>query len=376
MADASDPAATEKALITALELLRRSVADLPLSMAKNARATEQASREPEKTSRDSAMFEEFNRSRRLEEVRDAQRRKTEDKVLADADRGPAARAGRLVAGKAAETGGDAIGMLVGKFTAVLGPLAIFGQVLQSNAAGFQVLGKAVSVLAATLAPVLLPVVVVLGAAMLELSDRLWNEIAPGLEDFYKLIINSAVPAVQAFVDAVMWVVGRIEAARDFARDPVGKTAEAVTDAVTDTFAPAIDALNDATDWLGGLVGIGDLSMRGPSPGPPGGPDVGSAGYSVGSSTGGGGDFGGGSGGDGAGRGGMKENMLLMLREMRLGMGPQAQRSGLADVGKNLQMAALNQSPFEAKVLERMDKMLTAMERAVRSDDVKPAFGRD
>jgi hypothetical protein len=86
------------------------------------------------------------------------------------------------------------GLLAARFMAVLGPLAIFAQVLSVTNSGFQVFATTMKVLAATIAPILLPVFAVLAAAILAVSEKLWREILPALGDFYQFIVTHFLPA--------------------------------------------------------------------------------------------------------------------------------------------------------------------------------------
>ncbi|MBA4191315.1 MAG: hypothetical protein C0467_25310 [Planctomycetaceae bacterium] len=205
--------------------------------------------------------------------------------------------------------------LTAKFAAIAGPMAVFGQILESNASGFQALSGAVKVLAGTLAPVLLPGVAVVAAGFVHLGDKLWNEIAPELENFYAAVVDDMVPAVEAMVEAFM------DAVRWLKRN--------------NSITSAGSAVDDVIAAAGGKSFTGAESGVGATKG-----------------TGGGG-----------GRGGvMGSAMGDVLKELRLSMGPRASIGDIGGVGKNFQLAALNQSPFETKMLERMDKAVSALER--------------
>ena len=109
-------------------------------------------------------------------------------------------------------------MLAARFVATLGPLAVFAQTLQASNSGMSVLGKSVQVLAATLAPVLLPVAVALAAAILELADNLDTELKPAITEWTRLIIGMK-PALLDFARALAHTIGWLT-------NPGGKTSEA------------------------------------------------------------------------------------------------------------------------------------------------------
>lgn len=273
------------------------------------------------------------------------------------------------------TGGitKAVGGLVGgmgnvltaKLGSVLGPLAIFAQVIGSAGSGFQVLMTAVKLLAATLAPILLPVFAVIAAALVELSDKIWADLLPHLESWYTYIIENLLPALRQFFDAVMAVVkfvgGAVEAG------------EVVADAAQD----AADFFQGGLDGVADFFGFGDDEEPAPAENPnPTGAGV----YTY--SSGAGGDFGGGGRGwlDGAltnptvggvmagssPDAGKPDALTDVVRSLRMSIGPRAQFSGLSQVSKNLQTAALNQDPLEARMLEKMTKSLDVLERVERN----------
>jgi hypothetical protein len=61
----------------------------------------------------------------------------------------------------------------------------------------------------------------------------------------------------------------------------------------------------------------------------------------------------------------------VIREFRMSTGPKASFSGLTDVGKRVQADALNTSPFEAKMLDRITAVLTALESVERNTRPTP-----
>jgi hypothetical protein len=114
---------------------------------------------------------------------------------------------------------NVFGLLGAKLGAVLGPLALFGQILQSNASGFQLVGTAVKVLAATLAPVLMPLFVSLAAALLDLQEDLEKRIMPAMKQWAKLIFNTLLPTLGKLVQMFMAVVDALAAFMTSLRGP-------------------------------------------------------------------------------------------------------------------------------------------------------------
>lgn len=284
----------------------------------------------------------------------------------------AARGAAKVAGKAvgaAKAGGakliDLIKPILGPLGALLTPAKVLADVLASNASGFQLVGTAMKLLAATIAPLLLPVFVMLATGITELSDKIWADFGPALEGFYGMVVNTLLPAVTAIVQA-------FQDAADFFQDVISQI-------------PGADAespyLKDADG--NNVVGADGRTVRVRDPG---------AGvFEGGAGAGGAVDFGGtrdapgATGGDRRGgrpaeasapgaKSSTKGAMADVLRELRLSVGPRASTSGLADLNRNAAMAALNQSPFEAKLLQRIDAAVGAMERVAANTEAE-ASGR-
>lgn len=115
------------------------------------------------------------------------------------------RANRAAAkvGKAAKEGG--IGAVLGGLMKLLGPLGVLASLISSNASGFDLLAKGVRLLAAVFAPILLPVAVILAAALLGMSDIIWSRMMPVLKGWFSLILNLGIPALKNFFDAIAFV---------------------------------------------------------------------------------------------------------------------------------------------------------------------------
>lgn len=97
--------------------------------------------------------------------------------------------------------------LASTFGRVLAPLIAFGTILSANNSGMSVFGKAVNVMATTLAPILLPPMVLMAAGILTVSDVIWEKLRPRLSDFAELVVTKLIPAVEAFVSVVQTLTG-------------------------------------------------------------------------------------------------------------------------------------------------------------------------
>lgn len=101
-----------------------------------------------------------------------------------------------------ESGGGSAWAMVKAFGRVAGPLLTFGAVLGQANSGASTLGKATSVLAASLAPILMPPLVVMAAGVLTVSDIVWTKLRPNLSAFAAVVVERLVPAVQKLIDLI------------------------------------------------------------------------------------------------------------------------------------------------------------------------------
>jgi hypothetical protein len=254
-------------------------------------------------------------------------------------------------------------LLTSRFVTVLGPLVALGSIISSATSGFGVLFSAMKVLAATLAPLILPVVVAVATALNALGDVLWAKIQPALGEFYNAIFEVLIPAFQGLVEVVEMLA---DAMGDFAKSlPRFKgTAQEKADrdfilkqAVERGYISQKDAdltrnlksSREIIDAAGGdsavdaaRMGVGEKVPDRTRPA---------------RATGGAGTT---SGLTGVSAG-MASSFSEIVRELRISSGPSASFSDITGVSRNAQLAASNASPLEAKVLERMDKVLTALE---------------
>jgi hypothetical protein len=217
-----------------------------------------------------------------------------------------------------------------------------------------VLGTAVRVLSTTLAPILLPVVVALAAGFIALADKLEPLIQEALPRWTAFIFDRLIPAFEFLADVV---AGTVEV--------FGAIGEAVGDAVNwiNDMLPDVSA-EGIGDTLVGAAAMPGEGGRGAGEGEFGNPFekilAAARERMERDPTGtGAGEFGGEKGGGGGTR---SAALMDVLKSLRLSMGPRAQVSGLADASRNLQMAALNTDPLEARMLRTMEKSLSVMER--------------
>lgn len=293
-------AAELRALTAAVEILRQQMADLPLAIVTN--------------------------------MEDAARRRADaerPRGPADPDRprrAPPSRGGGASAGLAA---------LAGSFAKLLGPLAALGTFLNASTSGFDLFNKAIKLFATTLAPVLMPAFFLLAVALAATSEVLWGQLAPALEGMFGVILNYGIPTIVRFLDMVL------------------------------SAAEALEKLSKMDTGVGGVKGA-DLLAAGALVVP--GLQIPAGMYLYDRAAGGSGDgraygdrIGGGTR-DGA-RGATGRAIADTLAELRLSMGPQASTGNISSVYSKAQMAALNQSPFERRMLEMMERVTGALTRA-------------
>lgn len=382
---------SEDALLTAIRLLTQHIADLPLALAsvhgKSAEDILEQRHAETKTDLDPLAFgrdEGFGDARaQSEQGRAAQRGEAAQKFETASGQTNSARVGTGdkpadiagkpadIAGKPADLAGKpappkpaegaapggkpgggglpsmfgglggATTLLTAKFAAVLGPLAMMSQVLQAPISGFQVLGTSAKVLAGTLAPVLLPVTVLLATALTALSDVVLATLMPGLEGFFSVIVGMGIPAVIIFIDAVRDAAEWIEKWTKWFKEKFGGGEDGST---LDQIEGVANLLTGGGDGFGmGTIGraagteiVGTDTFRD--------------------------DF---MPTERADTGAIVMNALRdVMGSMRASMGPKAQISGLESVGKSAQLAALNQDPLEARMLRTQQQIFQLMERAV------------
>jgi hypothetical protein len=356
------PYTDEALMIVAIELLRREVANLPLAIAMNAGrtaggptppgATPPAS-PPQPPSLTPAVF---------------------DRPQAVLIVGPRPLPVTVVGGKpgggAPKDKEDDPGMLgklfkqfFGTFVAMLGPVAVFAAILHSELSGIRVLVGALNLFASAIAPVLLPITFALAVALAAASDMIWRKIAPALEGFYKVMIDSVIPVIEHFAD----VAGKAaEGLMKIANSSLGKSALGVvgeggfwgglnrtisrsTEAGPDSGKSTSTQISNAVDdfarvMTGGaidpmIMARNDLKKR-----------LGMQVETQGGQS------------DEAKRA-RAQAELDVKREMAMQMGSQGGVGSIRGNWAAAQSAAINMTPFQAKVLERLQQTIAALERA-------------
>ncbi|WP_439626017.1 hypothetical protein [Gemmata sp.] len=163
---------------------------------------------------DGVPRDQEDRQAKLRELQEQRRTRAEDAQLR----------GR---GGAAGAGGAVASMMAARFSAALGPLAIFAQTLQSTSSGMGVLQKSVSILAAVFAPLILPVAIALAAALIEFADKLDGELKPAFDQWTRYILNDALPAMRQFMDALIDIVKWVKGVVGYAKEKTDKAADVV-----------------------------------------------------------------------------------------------------------------------------------------------------
>lgn len=340
----------------------------------------------------------------------AYERDQEQRAAEVADRGPNPRpdpagvpGGRATRrAEKAEEAGVIARTLARHFALLFGPLAAFGTILGQTSSGFGVFRKSIDVVASSLAPLLLPVFVLLAAGLVALSDTIWARLLPALAKWYGWVNEHAVPAAEQKVEDSGRFLDGLRDLGDLVTDP----AKAI-DRFKDDPAKAIDrgmgvlrqldptggvgmiednvgSAGDAMKWfdkqfgdaLGGRLydeegrrtdvdrpvsgsvaaaaarsaGVAGPGVSGPAvggePSRPGDPGTGPATF----------------------RGATRD----VLRSLQLSIGPKASYGQLQDVGRQAQLAALNQDPLDARTLLRtIEAVQTLLQQIERNTDQKP-----
>jgi hypothetical protein len=275
--------------------------------------------------------------------------------------------------------GGMMGLLVGKLIAVLAPVAILAAAISANTSGFSVFLSSAKLLGTVLGAMLLPVFLGLGAATYLLADYIENNLLNNIEEWYNVIIDDIIPALTDFVD---WL------------DKAGK---AVKQFIEDVRKESKEEREDLRKWLeqhaqksegGEVKDVGDIPVLGtflrgwqallnkgvkqPDELIPGftkkqtkeeafvGPqmptDMELKGYNKTPSK----DFVGPQ--MPTSRDKAVEGMRATIQEFKLALAPQAQRSGLVEAQKQAQMAALQTSPFQSKILDIVSKVYDAINK--------------
>ncbi len=261
-----------------------------------------------------------------------------------------------------EGGAAGVAAAIGKrFFAVLGPLYALSTVLNQTNSGMGVFQKAVNVLGATLAPVLLPVFALLAAGVLSVSDIIWNRLAPALGKMYEWALKFGIPTVEKKVEDIDRGASGIGDIVDFHKDPgkflrefsqsPGKKADTITGGLRQLDPSGI--LGYIEDHVTGKPSQAYKGIKGTEA-----PDVArerekaaaSGVPSIGQS--------------------LKSNLQDVVKSLALSMAPKASYTGLAEVGKQAQLAALNVDPIEMKAAQRVVASIQELQRVIEENNQK------
>jgi hypothetical protein len=290
----------------------------------------------------------------------------------------------------------------GRIMLLLAPVVGLAAVIQQTASGFSAFSGALRVVTATIAPLLLPVFAVLAAAVLAVSDEIWDALLPNLKAWYVFVLSNMIPALVEFVQAVRDAADFL---RRFAKDPAGETARAIAE-------PAARAAEEA-GWnnsipgrFGGWLGMKLLEAHGlaePKPGPgkgsvelqPGDPTLEQKWreraarqrremqQSPPPAGAGGGFSGGGDWGDPnapapkAARPPVADRFMGALRDViqsiRQQAGPPASMLTPESINRQAQLASANADPLERRVRDRLLTSLDLLDKAVSeiAENTKP-----
>ena len=237
-----------------------------------------------------------------------------------------------------------------RFAAVVGALYALSAVLNSTGTGASTFQKSLNLLGSTLAPILMPVFLLLASGLMTLSDLIWAKMLPALGDFYEWILKFALPVAAKSTENMSNAVSGVAniasgkgKARDFEAltDPLGVNRNIVD------FAKKIPGLQTAFPVLG-LMGS-DRPMQKvrdaeaakeaeqrKAEGKPEPPSFGRI---------------------------FNDNMKLAIESLAKDVGPKASYTGVAEAGKAAQLAALNADPIEMKAAQRVIEAIQEFQRA-------------
>ncbi len=199
-------------------------------------------------------------------------------------------------------------MMGARFAAVAGPLAILGQALSSATAGLQTLTRASQLVASSFAPIFLPAALMLATSFTAVAE-LMEKFGPQMEDFFGVMLDILLPAVTASIDGFILLAD-------------------VVKGVSGTLKEFGAALALAS---GEIHGRGTREAR----------------ERVGGAT------------------------RDVLESFRRSLGPKATISGLGEVGKSVQLAALNADPLEARLMRQQLMVLERIAAAVERREAGP-----
>ncbi len=300
-------------------------------------------------------------------------RRAASKVAAKAARSPAASAASKVASPIV----SAISKLGAPILLLLTPLALLASVVNSTASGFGVVISASKLLAATLAPLLLPIMFTLAVGLANMSDMLWAKIMPALDKWFALIIGPGLQAMAELVDATKDVIEVFELLGQIQRGDISKVAaggeaagngQSTGEALAGAFQFAMKSLPGAKQLLGFAEEQTGMSFKQAVGGLINGKDGNEKNESAAQMR---------ARLSGEVRADMNrgqsvtDNKLAVLKELQLSMGGRGSIGSVAGINRSAQQAAFGMSPFEMKMLERMQVEIDKLTQLVINTSHRP-----
>jgi hypothetical protein len=247
---------------------------------------------------------------------------------------------------------ETIGNTLLKVLGPLGPLAILGKVIGTTSSGFGVFQAALGALAAVLAPIVLPLFISLAGALLDFSGDLEKAMSGGIVPFMNLIFGTLIPVLGFLADSFLNMIDILSDAMLW----IAKFPESLSNAIAEFLhlGGASDADNAKMIADARESGLGDDAIRALAVSMAKTGDEIDRAFKIadGKDTGEG-DFSGATGAGGsvdAPASGGRTGTDDALASLKLALGGKASFSGLADVGRQAQLAGLNADPIQMKIL--------------------------
>lgn len=291
-----------------------------------------------------------------------------------------------------------IAAFVKKLTAILAPAAVLASIIGSETGGMKIFMGSIKVLGNVIGTAFAPIMFMGAAAVLSLADMISDWLLPNLDKWYEWLVttgfelfrwledeitkavNGAVDKINLLAEAIGKGIEMLKQWKD-SLDPKKSTGAKVFDVVSGGLLSGRGTL-DLLKRFG--VGGGLFNLGGANPGQDKTAEFGKAVDNLLTGTtpegkGTGGKFSDkvwealGMKTDKNGRpilnppggftGRMQNNLKEVINEYRIQNAPQAQRMGIAEAAKNAQLAALQMSPFESRMLKLVEKVADSMEKA-------------
>lgn len=260
--------------------------------------------------------------------------------------------GSDLVGGATDAAGNAsakVATLLGaRFTAALGPLALFNTALNQSTSGLGMVQKSANLVASVFAPILLPATTLISAGLIAVSDILMGKDLHIMSEWFDFVLDRGIPALEQFVRAVDYAA---EAANWFAK--VRKEVSEKEGSEGALFGP-VGAIGKA---LG--INVDKSFLFGPAGGAS---DIKPESEEAKEST-------------RRARDTVGSALSDVMKSLRLSLGPRAQITGLESVGRGVQLAALNQDPLEARLMRQQIAILERIEAAIRRNQRRAANER-